>query len=103
MRRRRIEIEIVFLHVLAVVPLAVGQPEQPFLEDRVFAVPERERRAEVLVLVANPGKAVFAPAIRSRAGLIVREVLPSISAVAVILAHGPPLPFAEIRPPVFPR
>ena len=33
-RRRRVEIEVVLLDVLAVVALAVGQAEQPLLEDR---------------------------------------------------------------------
>ena len=42
MRRRAVEVEVVFLHVLAVVALAVGQPEQALLEDRVVAVPQRE-------------------------------------------------------------
>ena len=32
--RRAIEVEVVLLHVLAVVALAVGQPEEPLLEDR---------------------------------------------------------------------
>ena len=32
--------ELIF-HVLAIVALAVSQAEQPFLEDRILAVPER--------------------------------------------------------------
>ena len=42
-RRRRVEVEVVLLDVLAVIALAVGQPEGAFLEDRVLSVPQRER------------------------------------------------------------
>ena len=51
------------------VALAVGQAEEPFLEDRVLAVPEREGEAEPLLVVGDPGQSVFAPAIGARAGL----------------------------------
>ena len=37
--RGGVEVEVVLLHVLAVVALGVGQPEQPLLEDRVTPVP----------------------------------------------------------------
>ena len=49
--RRAVEVEVVFLHVLAVIAFAVGQPEQPFLENRIFAVPQRERKTEPLLVV----------------------------------------------------
>ena len=52
-RRRAVEVEVVLLDVLAVVALAVGQPEQPLLEDRVAAVPQRQREAELLLVVAR--------------------------------------------------
>ncbi len=39
MRRRAVEVEIIFLHILAVVALAIGQAEQALLEDRILAVP----------------------------------------------------------------
>src|SRR5215831_11520169 len=32
-RRRAVDVEVVFLYVLAVVPLAVGEPEQALLQD----------------------------------------------------------------------
>src|SRR5262249_30989640 len=43
-----------------------------------------------------------APAICARPRLIVREVVPGVAAVAVVLADGAPLPLAEIRPPLPP-
>ena len=70
-RRRAVEVEVVLLDVLAVVALAVGQAEQPLLEDRVLAVPEREREAEPLLVVGDAGEAVLAPAIGARARLVV--------------------------------
>jgi hypothetical protein len=41
-----VEIEVVLFDVLAVIPLAVAQPEQPLLEDRIAPVPQRQREAE---------------------------------------------------------
>ena len=102
-RRRAVEVEVVLLDVLAVVALAVGQAEQPLLEDRVLAVPQRQREAEPLLVVGDAGQAVLAPAVGARAGLIVAEVVPGVAALAVVLADGPPLPFAQVRPPLLPR
>jgi hypothetical protein len=42
--------------------------------------------------------------IGARAGLVVREVVPRIAVLTVVLAHRAPLAFAEVgRPPLFPR
>ena len=76
-RRRRVEVPPVLLGVLAVVALGAGQAEDPLLEDRVAAVPEREREAERLPVVADAGEAVLAPAVGARAGVVVREVAPT--------------------------
>jgi len=62
MGRRAVEVEVVFLNVLAVIALAVGQAEQALLEDRVLAVPEGQREAEPLLVVGNPRQTVFTPA-----------------------------------------
>ena len=40
MGRRAVEVEVILFDVLAVVAFAVGQPEEAFLEYRVFAVPQ---------------------------------------------------------------
>jgi hypothetical protein len=40
-----VEIEIVLLDILTVVSFAVGQPKDPFLEDGIFFVPERQCKA----------------------------------------------------------
>jgi hypothetical protein len=62
-RRRAVEVEVVLLDVLAVIAFAVGQAEQALLQDRVFAVPQREREAQPLFVVGNAAEAVFSPAI----------------------------------------
>ena len=51
--RRAVEVVVELLDVLAVIALAVGQAEQALLEDRVLAVPQRERQAEQQLVVAK--------------------------------------------------
>ena len=101
-RRRAVEVEPVLLDVLAVVALAVGEAEHPLLEDRVGAVPERQRQAQPLALVADPGDPVLAPAVRARARVVVGEVVPRVAVVAVVLAHRAPLALAQVRAPRLP-
>ena len=101
-RRRAVEVEVVLLDVLAVVALAVGQAEGALLQDRVAAVPQRQREAQHLVVVADAGQAVLAPAVGARARLVMAEVVPGVAVVAVVLAHRAPLAFAEVRAPLLP-
>ena len=101
-RRRAVEVEVVLLDVLAVVALAVGQPEGTLLEDRVLAVPQRQREAQHLVVVADAGQAVLAPAVGARPRLVVGEVVPGVAVVAVVLAHRAPLPLAQVGSPLLP-
>ena len=102
-RRRRVEVPPVLLGVLAVVALRAGQAEDALLQDRVAAVPEREREAERLPVVADAREPVLAPAVGARAGVVVREVAPRVAVGAVVLAHRAPGALAEVRPPVPPR
>src|SRR5262249_13843761 len=101
--RGAVEVEVVLLHVLAVVALAVGQPEQPLFQDRILPVPQRQGEAEPLLVVGDARQAVLAPAVGSGARVVVREIVPGITVLAVVLPHGPPLPLAEVRPPPSPR
>src|SRR4051812_24565691 len=39
--RRAVEVEVVLPDILAIVPLAVGEPEQALFQDRVPLVPQR--------------------------------------------------------------
>jgi hypothetical protein len=101
-RRRAVEVEVVLLHVLAVVALGVRDTERTLLDDRVGAVPEREGEAEPLLVVAEAGEAVLAPAIGARARLVVAQVIPGIAGRAVVLADGAPLALGEVRTPAPP-
>ncbi len=98
-----VEVEVVLLDVLAVIAFVAGQAEHPLLEDRVGAVPQREREAQLLLVVADAGDAVLAPAVGARARVIVRQVLPRGPVGAVVLAHRAPLPLGQIRAPQAPR
>src|SRR5512135_1780707 len=100
---RAVEVEVVLLDVLTVVALGVGQPEHPLLQQRVAAVPQRQREAEPLLVVAEAGDAVLAPPVRAGARLIVREVGPGIAAGTVVLPHRAPLTLAQVRPRPAPR
>src|SRR5205814_895102 len=87
------------LGVLSVVPLVAGDPEDPFLQDGVAAVPEREGQAEALADVAQSGEPVLVPAVGARAGVIVREGLPRGTARRVVLANRAPRALGEVRSP----
>ena len=102
-RRGAVQVEPVLLDVLPMIALAVGQPEHPLLENRVGAVPQRQRQAQPLAIVTDAGDPILAPPISARARLVVGEVVPCISTAAVVLAHRPPLALAEIRAPRLPR
>ena len=102
-RRRAVDVEPVLLDVLAVVALGVRQPEHPLLEDRVGAVPQREREAQPLLVVGHAGDPVLAPAVGARARVVVREVAPRVAAAAVVLADRPPLALAQVWAPGLPR
>src|SRR3989442_8842874 len=102
MGRGVVEKEVVFLHILPVVPLRVRQTKEPFLQDGIGLVPQGQGETEPLLIVANPQQAVFAPPVGVRAGEIMREEIPGCPAGRIILADSAPLPFAEVGSPAVP-
>ena len=102
MGRRAVEVEVVLLYILSVIAFAVGQAEKPLLEDGILAVPERQRKAEALLVVGNADEPVLAPAVSARSRLVMREKIPGVAAVAVVLANGSPLSLAEVGAPFLP-
>ena len=81
--RQRVEVPPVLLGVLAVVALVAGQAEDALLQDRVAAVPEREREAQPLLDVARSRRARPRPSGtrasgRGRAGRYSQAVPPSL-------------------------
>jgi hypothetical protein len=97
-----VQVVVALLDVLAVVPLAVGEAEEALLEDGVTLVPEREREAEALALVAHSGDPVLAPTVGAGASLVVGEVVPGVAVRAVVLADRPPLALAQVGAPLPP-
>src|SRR5579862_616641 len=102
MRRRGVEEPPVVLGVLPMVALGPAQAEGALLEDRVLTVPEGERQAEELVVVAQPGEPVLVPPVRAGPGVVVREPRPRVAVGAVVLSHRAPGPLGEVRPPAAP-
>ena len=101
-RRRRIEIEVALLDVLAVVAFRPAQAEEPLLQNRVAPVPQGDREAEPPFPITQAEQAVFAPAVRAAARVVVREIVPGRPVLGVILADRSPLPLGEIGPPALP-
>src|SRR5262249_48444423 len=101
-RRRRVEVVIELLHVLAVVALGAGDAEEPLLEDRIAAVPQRQREAQAALAIADPEEAVLAPAVGAAARVVVREVGPRVAVGGIVLAHRRPLALREVRAPALP-
>src|SRR5439155_7101569 len=61
-----------------------------------------DREAQPLLVVRDAGDPVLPPAVGARAGVVVREILPRLARVAVVLAHGAPLPLREVGVPPLP-
>ncbi len=103
MCRCAVEVEVVFLYVLTVVGLAVGQPEHALFENRIGAIPQCQGKAEDLFVIANAGDAVFAPLIGAGASLVMREVVPGVTILTVVLTDRTALPLGQVRSPFSPR
>src|SRR5207253_10436762 len=48
---RAIEVEVVLLHVLAVIALGVSESKQSLFQDGILLVPERQREAEAHLFI----------------------------------------------------
>src|SRR5207253_1010545 len=100
--RHCIQIVIEFLHVLPVIALLVREPKQSLLQDWIPAVPQGDRQAQELPVIATASDPILPPAIGTTARLVVAEVIPGGTIRAVILPHRAPLPLADIRAPAAP-
>ena len=78
-RRRGVEVEVVLLHVLAVIALALVSPNSRSLRIGSRPFQSAEREAQPLLLVGEAREAVLAPAVGARAGLVVGEVVPRVA------------------------
>ena len=102
MRGGGVEIVINLFHVLAVIPLPVGQTKESLLENGVAPIPEGERQAKVLLIIRPARNPIFTPPISPAPGVIMRKISPSITARAIILTNRTPLAFRNIRAPAPP-
>jgi hypothetical protein len=102
MRRRAVQVEVLLLHILAVIAFVAGEAEEPLFQDRIALVPQRDRQADALVPIAHAGETVFIPAIGARAGVIVGKVLPRGAVLAVVLSDRSPRALGQVRPPSLP-
>ena len=101
--RQRVQEPPVLLGVFAVIPLRTGQAEHPLLQDRVAAVPQRQRHTQFLADIAHPRHPVLAPSVSPGAGMIVGEVVPGLAIRAVVLSHRAPRSLRQVGAPVVPR
>src|SRR5215831_5547950 len=73
-RWRGIKIEIVLLHILAMIGLGRDQAKQPLFQNRVFAVPQCQGKDEDLVTVADTGQPILTPAVRFGASEVMGKI-----------------------------
>src|SRR2546425_2097503 len=71
-----VEIEVVLLDVLAVIALGTRETEVALLQDAVAPIPQGEPEAKALMIVGDAEDAILTPAIRARARVVMREVVP---------------------------
>src|SRR6185295_6261059 len=95
---RTVQIEVILLYVFTVIPFAISETEQPLLQYRILAIPQGKGKAQPLLVIAETGEAILPPMIGSRPGLIVGEVVPGVTVLAVVLADSAPLAFTEVWP-----
>src|SRR5439155_7748562 len=101
-RGGRIEVVVELLDVFSVIALRPGQAEEPLFQNRIAAVPERQREAEATLAIGDAEQPVLAPAVDTAAGLVMRKILPAGPPGRIVLPDRAPLAFSEIGPPALP-
>ena len=89
----RVEVEVIFFNVLSMIAFIAGEAKEPFFQDRITAIPERQGKTQPLVVIGDASEAVFTPAIGSRTSVIVWKKIPGSAGGAVVFPHRPPLAF----------
>src|SRR4051812_24400927 len=89
-RRSVIQVVVAFLDILTMIPFVPGEAKQALFENRIPAIPKCNGEAGFLVSVANTSDTVFVPPVRTRSGLIERQVLPGTPFGAVVFPYRPP-------------
>src|SRR5258708_30475337 len=99
---RAVQVEVIFLHVLAMIAFVAGKAEDPFFQDGIALIPQRHSKTDHLSPVADAGPTVFVPPLSARTGVVMRQIFPRISAGAIVFPHGATGPFAALGAPTLP-
>src|SRR6516225_10220232 len=99
MRRRAVEVEVIFFNVFAVIAFASSQAKQPLLENGILSIPQGKGKTDHLMAIGDTGNAVFIPAVRFRSGVIMGQVVPCRAVSAVVFADRSPRALAQIGSP----
>jgi hypothetical protein len=75
------------------VALTATETKEPFFQDRITTIPERQRETQPLVIIGDAGETVLTPTVGSRTGVIVGEKIPDCAGCAIVFPHRPPLAF----------
>src|SRR5438309_5089125 len=102
-RGRIVEIEPVFLCVLAVISFRRRQTEHSLFQDGIVTVPERKSKYQQLVAITNSCDAVLTPAVGLAASRVVSEEIPCRAPRAVVFTDSSPRTLTDIRTPFAPR
>jgi hypothetical protein len=73
------------------ITLIASKTKEPFFQDRITTIPQRQGETEALVIIGDAGETVLTPPIGSRTSMIVREKIPGIARGAIVFPHGSPL------------
>jgi hypothetical protein len=85
-----------------VIPLRARDAKEPFFKHSILLVPQRKRKTETLMVVADARDAVFSPPVGPRASVLMGEMCPSIAVARVVLPDGCPLPIRDVWAPPLP-
>src|SRR4029077_10195738 len=103
MGRCGVQVVIELLAIFSVIALRIGKAKETLFENWITPVPESEGETEPLMVIAEAGESIFAPTVSTAARLVVGKISPRIAIRAIVLAHGAPLAFAQVRPPFAPE
>src|SRR5262245_35352832 len=99
---RGVDVEVDLFDVFGVITLRIREAEQPFLEVRVLAVPERQCEAQTALTVGNTEQPILTPAVGASQRVLVRKTLPQAAIRGVVFTDGRPLTLAQIWAPALP-
>src|ERR1043166_5846098 len=84
------------------IPFTAGETKDAFFQNRIAAIPKRQRETNLLVTIADARESVFIPPVSARPCVIVWEIVPRRAIRAIVFTHGSPRALAEIWTPAFP-